>query len=149
MKSNNVILSKPFLYFLIFLQIIAVLLLFDGTMDLLSQIYTYKGAYSFTETNAKCVRSKAYSNLSNNYSYNNTYEYIVDDNTYQIIFYGEKKEGKDRKLYYHPQYPPTCSKYKNLWIALFFNSFSFVLGLIAEVFFIKYLIKRRKANPYR
>lgn len=144
MKSNKIIVSKSFLYFLIFLQIMAVVLLFDGTMILLTQVFKYKGATSFTEIEARCVKSKKYTSSSEK-RYNNTYEYIVDDNVYQVTFHGEKDADETKKLYYNPTYPPTCSKYKNLWIALICNSLKFILGVIAQVFFIKYLLKRRKA----
>lgn len=145
MKPNSSILSKQFLYFLIILQTIAVLLLFAGVMDLLSQILVFKGTDDFIAVDAKCIRAKQYT-ASPTELYNNTYEYIAGEDTYQVTFYGENEEGTDKKLYYNPTYPPTCSKYSNLWIALLCNSTKFILGLIAQIFFIIYMIKRRRAK---
>ena len=148
MKSNKVILSKPFLYFLIFLQTMAVLLFAAGAMDLLEQVFVFKGTDNFIETETRCVRSKQYGSAPDEV-YNNTYEFTVDEDTYQVTFYGEKSKGKNRTLYYNPAYPPTCSKYKNLWIALLCNSVKLVFGVIVQIFFVRFLLKRRKANPYR
>ncbi len=148
MKSNHYLLSKPFLYLLIFLQAMAVLFFAAGAMDMLAQIFVFKDNIHFTEVQTKCINAKQYGSAPNE-SYNNTYEYLVNEDTYQVTFYGEKNIGENKKLFYNPTYPPTCSKYPNLWIALLFNSSNIIFGLIAQIVFIRLLIKRRKANPYR
>ena len=139
--------DKRFMYLLL-LQIWVVAMFASYFIQIASYKELYQDVKEFNPVSAICIDSDRRSTGTGRRRrtrYNNTYQYVVNDHTYQITYRRESSRGSNRTLYYNPNNPTVCSKYASYADAKAKNAILIVIALIGQgviIFFV--MINRQK-----
>ena len=145
----NKVKDKKFAYLCIWqFLIIAITFLKINTLNDYKALY--QDVKEFTPTHATCIDSDYRSRSRHrSSSYTNTYQYIVDNQTYTVTYKGERSRGSSTTLYYNPNNPSLVSKYANYEEARANNVLWFVFALVGQgviIFFAVKAVRQQKEN---
>ena len=108
------------------------------------QSVLFREVEEFLPANATCIQSnkRSYgSGRNRRVSYTNTYQYIVKEESYTVTYYGERRRGSDRILYYNPTNPEITSKYSSYADAVASNAIWIILVVIGQSVIIFFAVK--------
>lgn len=134
---------------LCFLQLWVITALIRYCIVLGDQSVLFQDVEEFLPTNATCIESdrrRTGSRRNRRTTYTNTYRYTINEETYTVTYYGEKRRGKDRILYYNPTNPDIVSKYSSYADAAASNAIWIMFVVIGQSVIIFFAVKAIRGN---
>lgn len=131
------------------LQVWVVIALVRYCIVLGDQSVLFQEVEEFLPTNATCIESDRRSygtGRRRRVSYTNKYQYTVNEETYTVTYYGQKRRGKDRILYYNPTNPDIVSKYSSYADAATRNAIWIIFVVIGQSVVIFFAVKAIREN---
>ncbi len=128
--------------FLLQIGVIVALLSYFTTMSDYKELYD--DVKEFTPVSATCVKSdrrRTGTRRHRRTRYNNTYQYVVGNQRYEVTYWHERSRGTRKTLYYNPNNPSVSSKYATYEEAKTKNSIYIIFALIGQGVVIIFAVK--------
>lgn len=125
-------------------QVLAVLLFWNIGFEIKYQKIIFQNVKEFSPVEAQCVKSRNRWHGDTRY-HDNTYQYEVNGKLYSVTFMDENFMDKDfigstGTIYYHPDNPNICSKFRSISEVWQHYSLWIVIGMIFQIVVIFYAV---------
>lgn len=131
------------------LQVWVVIALVRYCIVLGDQSVLFQEVKEFLPTNATCIESDRRSygtGRRRRVSYTNKYQYTVNEETYTVTYYGQRRRGRDKILYYNPTDPNIVSNYSSYGDAAARNAIWIIFVVLGQSVVIFFAVKAIREN---